>query len=85
MATENFLIDGVLTELKTVTGSAPTSIKNALQKAALKPGKPQIIIDARKSGLSAAEALEQAQRAQGNVGGLIGRVRILVTGAEVTF
>ena len=79
----DFLVNGVKTELKTLTGSGPTTIKNAVQEAA-KQGE-KILIDARNTGLSAEQAANQIARAQGNVGGLAGRVTVLTTEGVVKF
>jgi hypothetical protein len=81
--TPDFRINGVETELKTLTAAGPTSVKNAIQKAA-KQGN-QIIIDARKVAITPEEALLQIERAQGNIGGLTGRVTVLTSKGPVTF
>jgi RHS repeat-associated protein len=81
--TADFLVDGVPTELKTLTSSGPTTLKNAVQNAA-KQGE-QILIDARNVNITPQEALGQIQRAQGNVGGLQGRVTVLTKSGTVTF
>jgi RHS repeat-associated protein len=81
--TADFLVNGVPTELKTLTAAGPTTLKNAVQSAA-KQGE-QILIDARNVNLTPQEALSQIQRAQGNVGGLQGRVTVLTKSGTVTF
>ena len=79
----DFLVDGVKTELKTLTGSGPTTIKSAIETAA-KQGE-KILIDARQTGLSAEQAADQIARAQGNIGGLEGRVTVLTNEGTVEF
>jgi hypothetical protein len=81
--TADFLINGVPTELKTLTSAGPTTLKNAVQNAA-KQGE-QILIDARNVNMSPQEALSHVQRAQGNIGGLQGRVTVLTKGGTVTY
>ena len=82
-AEPRFVIDGIVTEYKGLTAAGPTTVKNAIEKAA-QQGK-DIIIEARRVGLSAANALQQIQRAQGNIGGLQGRVTVLTKEGPVKF
>jgi hypothetical protein len=72
----DFLVDGVKTEIKILEPGegGPTTIKNAIEKAA-KQGK-DIIIDAQSTNLTAEQAANQVARAQGNIGGLAGRVLV---------
>ena len=79
----DFVIDGIVTEYKGLTGAGPTTVKNAIEKAA-QQGK-DIVIDARRVAISAQSALQQIQRAQGNVGGLQGRVTVLTKEGPVKF
>jgi hypothetical protein len=79
----DFVVDGVTTEYKGLTGSGATTVKNAIEKAA-QQGK-DIVIDARRVAISAQNALQQIQRAQGNVGGLQGRVTVLTKDGPVKF
>lgn len=51
-----------------------TTIKNAIERAA-KQGE-NIIIDAQSTNLTAEQAANQIARAQGNIGGLQGRVLV---------
>ena len=81
--TADFLIDGVETELKTVNRLGTNTVKNAIQSAS-KQGE-NILIDARGTSLTKADALNQINRAQGNVGGLEGRVTILTGEGSVNF
>ena len=81
--TADFIIDGVVTELKTLQAAGPNTLKNALETAS-QQGQ-QILIDARKVSMTPAEAATQIQRAQGNVGGLQGRVTVLTAGGAVKF
>jgi hypothetical protein len=72
----DFLVDGVKTELKILEAGegGPTTIKNAIEGAA-KQGK-NIIVDAQGTNLTAEQAANQIARAQGNIGGLQGRVLV---------
>jgi RHS repeat-associated protein len=79
----DFLVNGVKTELKTLEGEGPTTLKNAIQRGA-KQGD-QILIDARGTNLTPAQAANQIARAQGNVGGLSGRVTVLTKEGVVKF
>ncbi|WNZ26900.1 hypothetical protein HJG54_34245 [Leptolyngbya sp. NK1-12] len=81
--TPDFRINGVPTELKTLTSAGPNTLKNAIQKAA-QQGE-QILVDARNVPISAENARLQILRAQGNIGGLEGRVTVLTTEETVTF
>jgi len=82
--TPDFLVDGVPTELKTLTQAGPTTLKNAIQTAA-KQGE-NVLIDARNVPLTREEALNQIQRAEGNVpGGLQGRVTVLTRTGTVRY
>lgn len=74
---------GVETELKTVNRLGTNTVKNAIQSAS-KQGE-NILIDARGTSLTKADALNQINRAQGNVGGLEGRVTILTGEGSVNF
>jgi Contact-dependent growth inhibition CdiA C-terminal domain len=65
------VIDGAVTELKTLTAAGPNTLKNAVE-AASKQGQ-HILIDARNVGIGPQDALQQVLRAQGNIGGLLGR------------
>ena len=47
--------------------------------------EPKILINARNVGLTPRAAAQQILRAQGNIGGLQGRVTILTKGGTVTF
>ncbi|QYO64539.1 hypothetical protein [Leptolyngbya sp. 7M] len=81
--TPDFRINGVSTELKTLTSAGPNTLKNAIQKAA-QQGE-QILIDARNVPITAENARLQILRAQGNIGSLEGRVTVLTTEGIVTF
>ena len=81
--TADFLVDGVSTELKTLTTAGPNTVKNAIESAA-QQGK-QIIVDARKVDISPDDAIAQVRRAQGNIGGLQGRVTVLTSKGPVTY
>jgi RHS repeat-associated protein len=79
----DFLLNGVKTELKTLEGEGPNTVKNAIETAA-EQGK-QVLIDARGTNLTPEQAANQIARAQGNVGGLSGRVTILTKSGVVKF
>ena len=81
--TADFLVNGVETELKTLEGSGTTTLKSAVERAA-KQGE-QILIDARDTKLTAEQCANQIARAQGNVGGLQGRVTVLTKDGIVNF
>ena len=81
----DFLVDGVKTEIKILEegeGGA-TTIKNAIEKAA-KQGE-NIIIDAQSTNLSAEQAANQIARAQGNIGGLQGKVLVYTKEGVIKF
>jgi len=81
--TADFLVNGITTELKTLTSAGANTLKNAIQGAA-KQGE-NIIIDARNVAIDAQNALQQIQRAQGNVGNLQGRVTVLTKEGPVKY
>jgi len=58
-------------------------LKNAIE-AASEQGD-QILINARNVALDPIEAAQQIQRAQGNIGGLQGRVTVLTKGGTVKY
>ena len=58
-------------------------MKNAIQDAA-KQGQ-NIIVDARNVGINPENALQQIQRAQGNVGSLQGRVTVFTKEGPVKY
>ncbi len=82
--TADFLIDGIVTEFKSLNSAGTNTLKNAIQKAAQQSGE-DILIDARKVPISAQEALQQIQRAQGNIQNLQGRVTVLTKDGPVKF
>jgi RHS repeat-associated protein len=79
----DLLVNGVKTELKTLVGEGPNTLKNAVETAA-KQGE-QILVDARGTNMTAEQAANQIARAQGNVGGLSGRVTVLTNNGVVKF
>jgi len=81
--TADFVIDGAVTELKTLTVAGPNTLKNAVE-AASKQG-PHILVDARNVGIGPQDALQQVLRPQGNIGGLQGRVTVLTGGGTGTY
>lgn len=81
--TADFRVDGVVTELKTLNTLGNNTIKNAIEEAAHQG--QQIVIDVRHLNISPQAAGREILRAQGNVGGLSGRVTILTQGGRVTF
>jgi len=81
--TADFEIDGQVTELKTLTQAGPNTLKNAIENASQQGDK--VLVDARNVNISPSEALRQIQRAQGNIGGLQGRVTVLTRGGNVSY
>jgi hypothetical protein len=81
--TADFLVNGVKTELKTLTQAGTNTLKNAIEKA-VEQGQ-NIIVDARNVSINSQSALQQIQRAQGNVGGLQGRVTVLTKDGVVKY
>jgi RHS repeat-associated protein len=81
--TADFLVNGVETELKTLTSAGTNTLKNAIQDAA-KQGQ-HIIVDARNVSIRASDVLPQIERAQGNVGNLQGRVTVLTKEGSVKY
>ena len=79
----DLLVNGVKTELKTLVGEGPSTLKTAIETAA-KQGE-QILVDARGTNMTAEQAANQIARAQGNVGGLSGRVTVLTNNGVVKF
>jgi hypothetical protein len=71
----DLLVDGIKTEVKTLEQMGPNTMKNAIETAA-KQGE-NIIIDARNTDYTLDQAANQVARAQGNIGGLEGRITIL--------
>jgi RHS repeat-associated protein len=82
--TADALVSGVKTEFKTVTASGETSVKNAIETAS-KQNTQNILINARNSNLTAGQVQQQIARAQGNVGGLTGRVTVWTKEGTVRF
>ncbi len=81
--TPDFLVNGIPTELKTLTSAGANTLKNAIEKAT-RQGL-NIIIDARNVAISAQDALQQILRAQGNVGSLQGRVIVFTREGPVKY
>ncbi len=82
--TADFLVDGIVTEFKSLNSAGTNTLKNAIQKAAQQSGE-DILIDARKVNISGQDALQQIQRAQGNIQNLQGRVTVLTKDGPVKF
>jgi hypothetical protein len=82
--TPDFIVDGQETELKTLSGTGPNTLKNAIQKAESQ-SKSQILIDARKILITEENALAQIRRAEGNVGSLKGRITILTQDGIISY
>ena len=83
MKNRDFLINDIKTGLKIFTGAGPNALKNAIESAALQGN--QILIDARNVAITPESAAAQIQRAQGNIGGLQGRVTVLTSSGPVKF
>lgn len=79
--TADFIIDGVTTELKTLTQAGTNTLKNSIEKAA-QQGQ-SILIDARNVNYSSADALDHIKRAEGNIGSLKGRITVLTKDGAV--
>lgn len=69
------LVNGVKTEFKTVTVAGPNTLKNQIQDG-LRQGV-NVVVDVRGTSITKAEALQQIQRVEGNVGSVQGKVTIL--------
>jgi RHS repeat-associated protein len=76
------LVNGVTTEFKTVTAAGPNTLKNQIQDG-LKQGQ-NVVIDARATSITKAEAMQQIKRAEGNVGSVQGRVTIYTKEGKVS-
>ncbi|MBD3557542.1 hypothetical protein H6S82_01495, partial [Planktothrix sp. FACHB-1355] len=81
--TPDFLVNGVSTELKTLTSAGTNTLKNAIQKAT-KQGQ-QILVDARNVNISPEDAMKQILRVEGNGYVVKGRVTIFTNGGTVTY
>lgn len=82
--TPDFKIDGVITEYKKLEKAGTNTLKNALEAAA-EQSSEHILIDARGVAIDAEDAIAQIERAEGNVGGLKGRVTVLTSAGEVKY
>jgi len=83
----DILVDGVKTEMKTVFKDGANTLKNAIEGAfeqASGPGE-RILIDATRAGISPEKALNEIIRANGNIGGLAGRVTVWTPWGDVNF
>jgi RHS repeat-associated protein len=69
------LVDGVKTEFKTITTAGPNTLKNRIEDG-LKQAS-NVVVDVRGTSISKAQALQQIQRVEGNVGSLQGRITVL--------
>lgn len=75
------LVNGVKTEFKTVTVAGPNTLKNQIQDG-LKQA-PNVVVDVRGTSITKAQALQQVQRVEGNMGSVQGRVTILTNEGAV--
>jgi RHS repeat-associated protein len=75
------LVNGVKTEFKTVTVAGPNTLKNQIQDG-LKQA-PNVVVDARGTSMTKAQAMQQIQRVEGNMGSVQGRVTILTNEGTV--
>jgi len=75
------LVNGVKTEFKTLTVAGPNTLKNQIQDG-LKQA-PNVVVDARGTSITKAQAMQQIQRAEGNMGSVQGRVTILTNEGAV--
>jgi RHS repeat-associated protein len=81
--TADFVIDGLETELKTLTSAGPNTLKNAIQTAT-KQGR-NIVIDARNVEITAENAMGQILRVEGNGYAVKGRVTVYTSNGTVTY
>jgi len=81
--TADFIINGAVTELKTLQAAGPNTLKNAIESAS-QQGQ-HILVDARNVMITQQDAILQIVRAQGNIGGLQGRVTVLTRYGTVTY
>jgi hypothetical protein len=79
-------VDGVKTEYKTLDpGATSATIRNTVNNSIRKGGQArQIIIDARGSGLTEAEALKGIERAMGVSRGKVDRIRVIGDGFDIS-
>ena len=75
------LVNGVKTEFKTVTVAGPNTLKNQIQDG-LKQA-PNVVVNARGTSITRAQAMQQIQRVEGNMGSVQGRVTILTNEGAV--
>jgi hypothetical protein len=82
------LVDGVRTELKKLDGSVSKTIKNQVNKSKSGTGQaPNIIIDARGTGMTKEEALRGLKRALGGANEKVTKVtsiRVVGDGFDVS-
>jgi RHS repeat-associated protein len=81
--TADFIINGAVTEFKTLQAAGPNTLKNAIESASQQG--PHILVDARNVMITQQDAILQIVRAQGNIGGLQGRVTVLTRYGTVTY
>jgi hypothetical protein len=63
--------------------AGPNTLKNAIESASQQG--PHILVDARNVMITQQDAILQIVRAQGNIGGLQGRVTVLTRYGTVTY
>lgn len=74
--TADALVNRVETEFKTVTTAGTNTLKNQIQEGFKQASK--VVVDARGTSITKADALQQIARAEGNLGtSLQGKVTIL--------
>jgi hypothetical protein len=69
------LVNGVVTEFKTVTVAGPNTLKNQIQDG-LKQAV-NVAVDVRGTSITKVQAMQQIRRVEGNIGSVQGRVTIL--------
>jgi RHS repeat-associated protein len=67
--------EAVKTEFKTVTVAGENTLKNQIQDG-LKQA-PNVVVDVRGTSITRAEAMQQIQRVEGNMGSVQGRVMVI--------
>jgi hypothetical protein len=62
-----------VTDFKLVSTNSPETVKTRLEKTIRTGQAPNVVIDARPSGMSEADVRQQITRAEGNTGSLAGK------------
>jgi hypothetical protein len=73
--------EAVKTEFKTVTVAGQNTLKNQIQDGLNQA--PNVVVDVRGTSITKAEALQQIQRVEGNMGSVQGRVMVITNEGTV--